>query len=149
MPKFRFRLETFLRLKIAARDRCRAELAEVLRAEDTLKQQQEEIEAEVLRHNDYIRSVTEKGRLNLDLIAAAQREYVYLKAMRAEKQQLMQKLLPHIQQRRQALVEADHEVRTLERLKEHKQEQHQQWELALEAKQMDEIALSGFLRKGD
>ncbi|MBI1247362.1 hypothetical protein GC197_05885 [bacterium] len=149
MPKFRFRLETYLRLKIAARDRCRAELAEVLRAEDTLKQQQEEIEAEVQRHNEYIRGVTQKGRLNLDLIAAAQREYVYLKSMRVEKQQLMQQLVPHLQQRRQALVEADHEVRTLERLKEQKQEQHQQWELALEAKQMDEIALGGFLRKGD
>ncbi|GAA4424783.1 flagellar FliJ family protein [Bremerella cremea] len=149
MAKFRFRLETYLRLKMAARDQCRADLAEVLRAEDQLKQHQVDIEREMEEHNTYVRSVSQKGTLNVDLIAASQNEFVFLKALRQEKLNLMQQLQPHIQQRRQALIDADHEVRTLERLKEQKHQQHQQWELALEAKQMDEIALGGFRRKGD
>ena len=149
MAKFRFRLETYLRLKMAARDQCRADLAEVLRAEDQLRQHQVDIEREMEEHNTYVRSVSQKGTLNVDLIAASQSEFVFLKALRQEKLNLMQQLQPHIQQRRQALIDADHEVRTLERLKEQKHEQHQQWELALEAKQMDEIALGGFRRKGD
>lgn len=115
MSKFRYRLETLLRLKIAARDECRAQLAEVLQAEQQLKDQQVEIEQEIDSTHAYVRQTTERGTLNLDLIAAAQREVVYLKAVRQEKQQLMQRLLPHIQQRRQALIEADHEVRTLEK----------------------------------
>ncbi|MHC2067394.1 flagellar FliJ family protein [Bremerella sp. T1] len=149
MAKFRFRLETYLRLKIAARDRCRAELAEVLRAEEQLKEHQTEILGEIEQQHVYIREVTQRGSLNVDLITASQREVMYLKALHLEKQQLMQKLRPHIQQRRQALIDADHEVRTLEKLKEQKQEQHEQREAAVEAKQMDEIALSGFMRKGE
>lgn len=149
MAKFRFRLETYLRLKIAARDRCRAELAEVLRAEEQLKEHQTEILGEIEQQHVYIREVTQRGSLNVDLITASQREVMYLKALHLEKQQLMQNLRPHIQQRRQALIDADHEVRTLEKLKEQKQEQHEQREAAVEAKQMDEIALSGFMRKGE
>jgi len=148
MSQFRFRLETYLRLKIAARDQCRAELAEVLQAEEQLKEHQAGIEKDIEDQHAYIREVTQAGALNVDLITASQREVVFLKALQAEKQQLMQQLRPHIQQRRQALIDADHEVRTLEKLKEQKQEQHLKWEAAQEAKQMDEIALSGFMRKG-
>ncbi|RCS41376.1 hypothetical protein DTL42_22720 [Bremerella cremea] len=148
MATFRFRLETYLRLKIAARDQCRAELAEVLRAEEQLKQQQVEIAEEIDGQHDYIRQATQSGSVNLDLITAAQRQVMFLKAADQEKQMLMKQLLPHIQQRRQALIDADHEVRTLEKLKEQKQVQHLQRESALEAKQMDEIALTGFRRKG-
>ncbi|QDU74422.1 flagellar biosynthesis chaperone [Bremerella volcania] len=149
MSKFRFRLETYLRLKIAARDQCRAELAEVLRAEQQLKEHQEAIESDIQDQHTYIRGLTQAGSLNVDLITASQREVVFLKALQAEKQQLMVKLQPHIQQRRQALIDADHEVRTLEKLKEQKHEQHLQLETAQESKQMDEIALSGFMRKGE
>lgn len=148
MAKFRFRLETYLRLKIAARDQCRAELAEVLRAEEQLKQQQVEIEEEIEDQHVYVRQTTQSGSVNLDLVTAAQRQVMFLKAAGQEKQMLMKQLMPHIQQRRQALIDADHEVRTLEKLKEQKQEQHLQREAALEAKQMDEIALTGFRRKG-
>lgn len=148
MSKFRFRLETYLRLKIAARDERRAELAEVLRAEEQLKEHQVGIENDIEDQHAYIRGLTQAGTLNVDLITASQREVVFLKALHVEKQQLMLKLQPHIQQRRQALIDADHEVRTLEKLKEQKHEQHLQLEAAAEAKQMDEIALSGFMRKG-
>ena len=148
MARFRYRLETLLRLKIAARDQCRAQLAEVLQAEQQLKDQQAEIEQEIENTHGYVRQSSERGTLNLDLIAAAQREVLYLKGASLEKQQLMQRLLPHIQQRRQALIDADHEVRTLEKLKEQKYEQHLQREAAVEAKQMDEIAITGFRRKG-
>lgn len=149
MSKFRFRLETYLRLKIAARDQCRAELAEVMRAEEQLKEHQAGIESDIQDQHAYIRGLTQAGALNVDLITASQREVMFLKALQIEKQQLMLKLRPHIQQRQQALIDADHEVRTLEKLKEQKQEQHLKWEAAMEAKQMDEIALSGFMRKGD
>ncbi|MEW4562243.1 flagellar FliJ family protein [Bremerella sp. JC770] len=149
MSKFRFRLETYLRLKIAARDQCRAELAEVLQAEQQLKEHLAGIEADILGQHTYIRELTQAGALNVDLITASQREVVFLKSLQIEKQQLMIKLRPHIQQRQRALIDADHEVRTLEKLKEQKHEQHLQWEAAMEAKQMDEIAMSGFLRKGE
>lgn len=149
MSKFRFRLETYLRLKIAARDQCRAELAEVLRAEQQLKEHQAGIESDIQEQHAYIRGLAQTGALNVDLITASQREVMFLQALQVEKQQLMIKLRPHIQQRQQALIDADHEVRTLERLKEQKQEQHLKWEAAMEAKQMDEIALSGFMRKGE
>ncbi|MBA2116900.1 flagellar export protein FliJ [Bremerella alba] len=149
MSKFRFRLETYLRLKIAARDQCRAELAEVLRAEEQLKEHQAGIESDIRDQHAFIRGRTEAGALNIDLITASQREVMFLKSLQIEKQQLMLKLRPHIQQRRQALIDADHEVRTLEKLKEQKQEQHIKLEAAIEAKQMDEIALSGFMRKGE
>lgn len=148
MAKFRFRLETLLRLKMAARDEKRAELAEVLHAEEQLKLQQAEVEQEIQEQDQYVRQTIGSGRLNIDLITASQRQVSFLKAVRQEKQMLMKQLIPHIQQRRQALLDADHEVRTLEKLKEHKLEQHLQREAAQESKQMDEIAINGFRRKG-
>ncbi len=149
MAKFRFRLETLLRLKVAARDQCRAQLAEVLQAEQQLQEQQAQIREEIEAQHEYLRKTTASGGLNVDLLAAAQREVMYLKGLGQQKQQLMQQLVPHIQQRRQALIDADHEVRTLEKLKQHKWEQHNKSEAAREAKQMDEIAMNVFLRKGD
>jgi len=146
VSKFQFRLQTLLRLKIADRDRCRGELAEILQAEQRLKEQQADLENELVEQFAYARQVSLRGEI--DLMVASQRQLAFLKAGIAEKQQIMQQLAPHIQQRREALVEADKEVRTLERLKELKQEEHEKRLLVLEAKQLDEFAISSHTRKG-
>ena len=48
MKPFRFRLATLLRLRVAARDRRRAHLAQAYEAEDVLQQRQGELADEVV-----------------------------------------------------------------------------------------------------
>jgi len=148
MAKFRFRLETLLRIRISERDQCRAQLAEVLEAEQRLKDQIDEIQAEISTQNDWTRQRIGQGKVDVDLLTAGQRELIYLKSLQQDKSALMQQLIPHIQQRRQALVDADHAVKTLEKLKETRAEEHAKQELVIESRQMDEIAILNFAREG-
>jgi len=148
MAKFRFRLETLLRMRIADRDQCRAQLAEVLEAEQRLKDQIDEIQTDMKSQNDWTRERLGTGQLNIDLLTAGQRELIHLKTLQQDKIALMQQLIPHIQQRRQALVDADHAVKTLEKLKESRAEEHAQHEMRIESRQMDEIAIHNFTRDG-
>ncbi|MEX0792818.1 MAG: flagellar export protein FliJ [Pirellulaceae bacterium] len=146
MAKFRFRLETLLRLRIAERDQRRAELTEVLAAEDRLRDQQAEIGEEIQTTYEMGRADVQQGRIDIDRLTAAQRQVAHFTQLIAEKQQLMEQLQPHIRQRREALVEADHEVRILEKLKEKQTERHQQQLDVVDSKLMDEIAQQRFAR---
>lgn len=146
MAKFRFRLETLLRVRVAERDQRRAELTEILAAEDRLRDQQSEIGEEIETTYEMGRADVRQGRIDIDRLTAAQRQVSHFTRLLAEKQQLMVELQPHIQKRRQALVEADHEVRILEKLKEKQAERHQQQLDTVESKLMDEIAQQRFAR---
>jgi len=146
MAKFRFRLETLLRLRIAERDQRRAELTEILAAEYRLREQQTEIGEEIEVTYEMGRADVREGRIDIDRLTAAQRQVAHFTRLLAEKHQLMEQLQPHIQKRREALVEADHEVRILEKLKEKQTERHQQNLDTMDSKLMDEIAQQRFAR---
>ena len=151
MPRFVFRLATLLRLREVARDQRRGELAEAQRADDLLRARQEGLAAEWLELQQVQRARACEEALDVDWHMDSQR---YQMTMLVEQQQIAadrQRVGQEIEKRRQALVDADREVRVLERLRELQGERHRAEEERREMKQIDEtagrLARSGELRE--
>ncbi|MGY8771567.1 MAG: flagellar export protein FliJ [Pirellulales bacterium] len=140
MSKFNFRLETLLKLKVTVRDQRNAELKGILTAQDTLIQQKKELDAEVQSALGQTLEDAKPGLLDVDRLISGHQELLRLKMAVKEKILLERQLEPHIKQRQQALIDADQEVRILEKHKENQSQQHLQVLNEREAKQMDELA---------
>ena len=138
MSPFRFRLTTFQRLKEAARDACREQFVDALRVDDRLRQQIAEFQAMIREARDL--QTVPAGQVDVDRILSAQRhEMVATAEMRHVEHQRL-KVLEEIERRRAALVEADREVKTLEKLKTSQQAEHRRRAEVVEMKLMDETA---------
>ena len=81
------------------------------------------------------------GPVNVDRLLDAGRYETILKAERHAVDKRRQAVMGEIDRRRQALVEADREVKSLEKLRTQQALRHRQEESRLEIKQMDEAAL--------
>jgi flagellar protein FliJ len=148
MADFTFRLTTVLRLREAARDERRIELAESQRAEQALRQQLDELQAEWTRLIATTRDAARPGLVVIDRLADAHR---YRQALEIRRRQLdahRAELAAEIERRREALLKADRDVRTLERLREvqrlhHRQETHRREIKALDEATQLRAALGG------
>jgi flagellar export protein FliJ len=76
------------------------------------------------------------------LIDSQRYEFLLLAQVEALKQQAV-RLTEETERRREALVAADREVRTLEKLREKQKLEHQQEQQRLEVKFLDEVAARG------
>src|SRR5204862_356486 len=135
-----------LRLRIAARDERRAELGRAQRAAEVLREQQAKIAAEVLENQDatramMIRQASSTAGMNVDRLLNANRQLLMLRAQIAQLTQQQKQIALEIAKRQAALVEADRDVRVLEKLQERGQQEHELRELALEQRDLDEIAI--------
>jgi flagellar FliJ protein len=140
MAKFKFRMATLLKMRIAARDERQAELAEAYRADDILNARLEEIRGECASLLDECRKVAGPGTVNIDRLLEAQRYEVLLRMY--EKQTLEQKrrVGMEIDRRREVLLAANREVRVLEKLRERQLERYRDEENRRDIKRLDEIA---------
>ena len=141
MPPFRFRLTTLLRLREADRDQRRAQLAEAHLAEDKLRQHIAELDRQLadLRH-DYSAHAA-PGPVEVDRLVSTQRYELVLMSQRQTQHKQAQLLAAEVERRRLMLVEADREVRVLEKLRDRQHERHREDEARQETKLLDEIAL--------
>ncbi len=145
MKKFQFRLQPVMRLREAARDERRQELADALAVEANLREQMRAIEREQqsARHG-YTATV---GAVNVDRLLESQRYATVLELQRRMLDRQLADVAAEIDKRRQAVVEADREVKTVEKLRE---TQAQRWRFAAERKDqvaLDEIAAQRFVRQ--
>jgi flagellar export protein FliJ len=140
MAKYRFRLDTLLKLREARRDQQRAALAEAFRAEQVLAENRRALADEQAELRMVQRSAAAERHLDVNRLLEALR---YDLVLRANEQELVrqEKLLAvETERRRLALVEADRAVRTLELLDERHRRQHTQRQQRLENKWLDEVA---------
>lgn len=138
MVRDRFRLQTLLRLREAARDERRELLADALRVEAVLREQAARLEAEL----DGARrlQVLPAGPVDVDRLLAAQR---FEATLRLEQQGLARQqaaVSQTIDERRAALVEADRELKVVEKLKSRHAERVAQDEARALVKRLDEVA---------
>ena len=146
MSNFRFRLQTVLRLRIATRDERRAELGRAQRAAEVLREQQEKIAADLVQNQVEVRDFMAKqaasaGGVNVDHLLNANRHALVLKAQGAQLAQQQTQIAAEIAKRQAALVEADRDVRVLEKLQEKGLQEHELRELAKEQRELDEIGI--------
>ncbi len=140
MSKFRFRLATLQKLRETHRDEMRSKLAEAYQAERLLGEQIVAIHAEEAELEQAHRGALESGATNVNQLLDLQRYSAVLKGQLATMEGQTKMLSTEIEKRRLALVEADQEVRVLEKLHERQLASHRSQKMMAEAKMMDEIA---------
>lgn len=141
MSKFAFRLEPLVKLREAERDRHREELAAAYRADQILSDRGEAIAREIGKTRELSQRKSQPGTIEVDKLINAHRYELILTSHLQELAGQREKVTAEIERRRQALVEADRELRILEKLRERLTHEAQVTEARLDARQMDEIAL--------
>ncbi len=147
MANFIFRLTALLRLRESRRDECRAALAEAYRIDDVLRKQFESLTRELDSLREFCRLKASPGAVEIDRLVEAQRYELVARAQQQNIAQQRQTVAAEIERRRQALVEADREVRVLEKLRERQAEQHRCEEDLREVKRLDEVASQQVFRR--
>ncbi len=146
MSRRPFRLTTLKRLREAERDRRRGELADALAADALLLERIERLGREADAWRQQTRHAA-AGTVDVDQWAQANR---YRWLMRAQQQQLQEqrkKLEGEIERRRQALVEADRELKVVEKLEQRHDEAERLAALHSEQKMLDEMGNGAHCRK--
>jgi flagellar export protein FliJ len=147
MPKYKFRLETLRKVRQARRDERRLSLAEAFQAEELLVARQAELTAEQNELRALQRSATSAKFLDVNRLLEAQRYELVLKSRGQEITNQRALLETETERRRQALVEADREVRALDLLDERQRREHQRHASRVEHKQLDETAAQRHTRQ--
>lgn len=142
MAKYKFRLATLQRLREARRDQERAALAEAFRAEQILAEHRAAVVAEQAAMTSLRREKSTGRYLDVNRLLEAQRYEAVLKAREIELARQKELLAVETERRRQAVVEADREVRVLQKLDERHRGQHRRDVERKEVKQLDEAALN-------
>jgi flagellar export protein FliJ len=141
MAKFKFRLETLQKVREATRDERRVALAEAFRAAELLAAMREELAAEEAELRDVQRSAAAGRYLDVNRLVEAQRYELLLRSRGEELAKQAALLAAEIERRRRTLVEADRDVRVLDKLDERQRREHARRQARLEARQLDEAAL--------
>jgi flagellar protein FliJ len=147
MSSFRFRLETLLRLRLAERDARRADLAKALRAEDALLAQAAALAGEQRETIELSRRLASPGAADVDRLIVAHRYELVLKARSLQLAGQLEQVHSEVERRRAVLIEADRQVRVLEKLRDKQRAAHTEREQRLDQKAFDEQAAIGFLRQ--
>jgi len=147
MQPFRFRLATLLRLREAARDERRSALAEAFQVDDLLRRQREGVAEELQRLKTLCRVAAGPGQVDVDRLVEAHRFELALRAHGKALDRQREAVAAEIERRRQALAEANRDVRVLEKLRERQAGRHRKEQDRRERKQLDEVALQRSLRE--
>ncbi len=93
------------------------------------------------------RKLKAPGAGNVDALLQTHRYEIVLTARLRQLAAQFAEVAAEVERRRLALVEADRQVRVLEKLRERQAAAYQKQEEQREAKQFDELAIQGFLRQ--
>jgi flagellar FliJ protein len=144
---FHFRLQTLLRLRIAERDQRLAELAKALRAEEVLRAEDQQVAEEQNTLSQQSRALKAPGSADVDRLLQTHRYELLLGAKRKQLATQIQQVQTETERRRLVVVEADRQVRVLEKLKERQAATHRREADRQEAKLYDEMATIGYSRR--
>jgi flagellar FliJ protein len=140
MATFKFRLQPLVQLREADRDRCREQLAAAYRAEQILVERAAALRQELKTTEQVSRTRSQPGRIEVDTLLHTHRYELILAAQLRQLASQQQKVAQEIERRRLLLVEADRELRMLEKLRERHAQEFQREEERRLTRELDEIA---------
>ena len=140
MPRYEFRLATLRRLREIRRDELRGRLAEAYEAVHIVDERMAQLEQEQRHLLEARRRLLLGGRPDVNQLLAAQRYELNLAAQRQTLAGQREQLVAEAETRRLAVVEADRDVRTLDKLDEKQRRAFDQERQAAEVKILDEAA---------
>ena len=139
-----FRLQTIVRFREARRDAARAQLADALRAAETIEQQRQELGQRQSQLNAQRLAALNGGALDATWLLSAGR---YDLALRADEQQInknAEAIATEIERRRQIVAEAERDLRALETLRRRHDQRERKRAAKREAQRLDEFAIQSF-----
>jgi flagellar FliJ protein len=143
----RFRLETMRKLREQTRDERRRDLAQAYEAERILRERLAEMQGEIEATHARTRQLAGQGTVSVEGLLNARRYQLLMRSQVMAVQQQIDQVLVEVERRREALIDADRDVKVLEKLRERQEQQQEVAAAQAEAKQLDEAALRGFLRQ--
>ena len=141
-----FRLATLLKLREQTRAERRRELAQAFEAERILRERAAHMQADIEATRQRTRGASQ-GSINVETLLTARRYELTVKGQLAELNRQIAQVLQEIERRRAALLEADRDVKVLEKLRELQAEQHAAQDQRRENRQLDEAGIRGFARR--
>ena len=129
-----------MKIRINVRAEKQAELAKAYQAAKIVEEQLERLNLELATNAEKGRQLLRQERLSVDSLLAFRRHEEYLLAQRNHAEGQLEQIKQEIERRRIALMEADREVKVLEKLRDKAKLRHDQAESLADMKQMDEVA---------
>jgi len=136
-----------LKLREQSRDERRRELGQALEAERILRERVAELQSEIATTQERTRQLAGIGSVSVEALLNARRYQLLIKSQVAQTEAQIIQVLEEVEKRRQVLLEADREVKVLEKLRERQLEQYAELQRKQENKQLDEAALRGYSRR--
>jgi flagellar FliJ protein len=138
MATFHFDLQPLLSVRETERRQRRAQLAETLDEQRHLLERQAALERELDEQRQLVRRSASPGVLDAGRLLRASRYQLAVRRQLGDLAGQLQTLGLEVERRRQALLEADREVRVLEKLRERKLRRFAERQLAAERRELDE-----------
>ena len=146
MKKFRFRLQTLLKLRKQQEDQKKRAVALLLSQINDLQQQALIMAADLKKEGENLRKIFQSGSIDLNRIAHYHRYVHNIQQAINQRIQNVSQVQPQLTLARSELTEAAKQTKILEKLKQ-KQKQKYETELARKERiQQDEIPTFAFLR---
>ncbi len=117
MPLFQFRLATLLKLRDSERRQRQIELAQAMEAERILKGEADGVTVQITIAKTQVRAASSPGEVLVDSLLELQRYTLQLRTQAVMIAERMAQVRAEVDRRRQVLVEADRQVRMLEKLR--------------------------------
>jgi flagellar FliJ protein len=134
-------------LRVSERDQRRADLAKALRALEVLQLEMVNLLSEQEQVADRARALKAPGGADVDALLATHRYELLLTVKRRQVSEQISQVEGECERRRLALVEADRNVRVLEKLRERREAEYERKTERQEAKYLDEVGILGFLQR--
>jgi flagellar export protein FliJ len=142
MPPFRF--HTVLRQRLTVRDDARQRFAEIQTAEQRVADQIASLESRLAELRNDVSNGS--GSVDIAQMCEANRYAEAMKAKRAKAHEHKLRLVEEVDAKRQALIEADREVKSLEKLRDNHEARESSEVRRQEGKLLDEVAMRGASR---
>jgi len=141
MSRFQFRLATLKKLREAVRDQRRSELGDAIRADAILEEQLLALDRAMQSMVEECRAACGPGPVDVDRLTQAHLHSLLLEGQRRFLEHHRRQLAEEIERRREALAQADREVRILERLETKQAQRWRRRQLQQEIRHLDEVGV--------
>ncbi len=141
MPRFEYRLKSLLTIREAQRDLQRLQLAEARAMHDKLIEQRAALQQEMIDQMQFIRSGMAPGQtVDVQRLAWGHRYEQVVREQLSALAEQEQAAEAEVARRRESLLSADRDVRTLEKLRERQLEEFRKQQASAEIRALDEVA---------
>lgn len=138
--KFKYRLASLLKIREGVRTEKQLELNKAYEAAQIVEDALQRVRTDIVRCTEEARNLIASGNVRVDYLLGMRRHEAFLLAQKSHAENQLKMIQEEIERRRIALMEADREVKVLEKLREKLKDRFLREQALAELKQMDEVA---------